>query len=599
MGIIRRVQETINLLPMKSRRKFWILVFVQSALGILDLLAIALATIFGFMASSYLKLSAEPIWLRNLIDQSFLRDYPYKSILLYLLLISMVLMIVKSTLSLTFLYVTFKFLAKESSLFSSTLAERMLRAPLHIRSQFATQRVNFAVADGVTQAFGLVLGSTTIAISELVLIIILAIAIIWVNPIIGFTIFAFFVLMSFLMVRYLRVKSKKFSEIHTRASIRGNQVLQEGFGLFRELYVLNRIDSLVSEFKTSRVEISEASSKSQYNSYIPKYTFEPALLIAGTLVALMQILFFGSKEVLPTMLLFIAAGSRLMPSFLRLQSAINNIHTAEGPSRVLSEINFAIPELAPSKQNLVTLSSTDFVPTIELQGVKFKANDTFELSIPNLFVSPGEMLAIIGKSGSGKTTLVDIMLGVIKPDQGHVFVSGQKWDDVLSSHSHPLAYVPQETNFMNGTLRENLLLDYGIKSNQVDDEFLWEILEQVDLRDFFRYERNGLDTKIGEGGDLLSGGQRQRIGIARALVSEPQILIMDEATSALDQETEGIVNRLILSLKNKVTIVSIIHRLESLKYFDRVLLLVDGKLAGEVDYNYLASRTNEKEEFLN
>lgn len=576
-----RIKEVINFLPKKAQKKFYLLTLAQSILGILDLSALISAGIFGLMASSYLGLSSEPKWFLKILDQSVLTDSPLSTVILILFVITIALLILKSTLSLLVLHITFRFLAKESATFSSNLAERLLRSPLKVRNQLATQEVNFAVSDGVTQAFGMTLGSATILAGESVLIFIIGSSILLINPAIGITLLGFFVLMSLTLSSYLRNRSRKFSETHTKASIRGNQTLQEGFGLYRELFVYNKIPNLIHEFNSSRVDISEASSKAQFDSYIPKYTFESALLISGTIVASMQFLLLESQDALPTLLLFITAGSRLMPSMLRLQSAINNIHQSEGPSRLLSEINGAVLLSESTLVAVADLKAETFTGSILLRGVRYRANASFELLVPELIVSNGEMIAIIGKSGSGKTTLVDIMLGVIEADEGEVFIAEIPVKSKRHTVGSLVAYVPQEIRFMNGTLRDNLTLDYGNGNEEIEDAELWSGLERVGLEEFFRQHRDGLETKLGESGTLLSGGQRQRIGIARALISKPKILIMDEATSALDHETEEVITKLLLDLKKKITIVSIIHRLESLKHFDRVILLENGRIASD------------------
>jgi ABC-type multidrug transport system fused ATPase/permease subunit len=207
---------------------------------------------------------------------------------------------------------------------------------------------------------------------------------------------------------------------------------------------------------------------------------------------------------------------------------------------------------------------------------KYPGKENFAVKNINLEISSGTINAIVGPSGAGKTTLVDLILGVIKPDSGEIFISNLPPSDAVKVWPGYVSYVPQEISIFKGTLRHNIAL--GFPEDFFTDEQILEALRLSQLSNFVADLPNGLDTSIGEAGFRLSGGQRQRIGIARALITKPKLLIMDEATSALDGETELSISNSILELKGKVSIVLIAHRLSTVRNADKVIYMENGEI---------------------
>ena len=194
----------------------------------------------------------------------------------------------------------------------------------------------------------------------------------------------------------------------------------------------------------------------------------------------------------------------------------------------------------------------------------------------DLEIKSGTTTAIVGPSGAGKTSLIDVILGVTTPDSGKASVSGidprasiQKWPGAI-------AYVPQDISIANRTIAENVALGFEIES--VGLELIWKALEIAQLADFVRSLPEGLNTHVGDRGAKLSGGQRQRLGIARALITNPRLLVFDEATSALDGKSELDVSDAINALKGMMTVVLIAHRLSTVRNADLVVYLDNGDL---------------------
>ena len=195
----------------------------------------------------------------------------------------------------------------------------------------------------------------------------------------------------------------------------------------------------------------------------------------------------------------------------------------------------------------------------------------------SLVIEKGQSVAFIGQSGAGKTTLADIMLGLLVPANGKIVMDGQ-YDihQMRAAWSRIIAFVPQTVYLMDDTIRNNVA--FGMDAEEIDEKQVWEALDQAQLKAFVEELPEGLDTLIGERGVRFSGGQRQRIAIARALYTNPDILVLDEATSALDNETENAVMEAIERLQGKKTLITIAHRLTTVRKCDILYEVKDGKV---------------------
>jgi ABC-type bacteriocin/lantibiotic exporter with double-glycine peptidase domain len=227
-----------------------------------------------------------------------------------------------------------------------------------------------------------------------------------------------------------------------------------------------------------------------------------------------------------------------------------------------------------------------FSPTIELRQVSFQYPLRARQAIRDLTVNINakEFIGIVGPSGAGKSTLVDLMLGILEPESGSIKLSGTNPSLAVQKWSGAIAYVPQETKMINGSIKSNVCL--GFDAKEIPDEVVCEILKEVQLEDLCGLPE-GINTEIGEGGNRLSGGQRQRLGIARALFTRPQVLILDEATSSLDATTEKLVTDYLTSLMGNLTLIVIAHRLSTVRNANRIMYLKDGAMIGIGGFNEL------------
>jgi ABC-type multidrug transport system fused ATPase/permease subunit len=233
------------------------------------------------------------------------------------------------------------------------------------------------------------------------------------------------------------------------------------------------------------------------------------------------------------------------------------------------------------------LEHKGFEPTVRISNVSFTYPNSQRYSLDNISteIKSGSRVAIVGASGAGKTTLIDILLGMLIPTNGSTTISGLEPLDCMKQWPGSIGYVPQDVVLSQGTIRENISLGYPV--SMISDELIWKSLEKAQIHEFVRSLPNGLDSLVGERGSRLSGGQRQRLGIARALVTNPRLLILDEATSSLDVKTEHDLTNTILAFDKSITVIVIAHRLSTIRNSDEILFLKEGKLLASGNFEQL------------
>jgi ABC-type multidrug transport system fused ATPase/permease subunit len=234
--------------------------------------------------------------------------------------------------------------------------------------------------------------------------------------------------------------------------------------------------------------------------------------------------------------------------------------------------------LVENVKDSVDITHEGFVSGIQIDSASFSYPEKNHpaLTEVTLNIPAGSSVAIVGPSGAGKTTLIDILLGVLIPNEGSVLISGLPPQLAVAKWPGAVSYVPQDVLIVAGTIRENVALGYP--SELATDELVMSALRVAHLEHFVEELPQGVDTQVGERGAKVSGGQRQRLGIARAMFTRPHLLVLDEATSSLDGETEANISEAIHALRGSTTVVMIAHRLSTVRNADLVVYLSKGKV---------------------
>jgi ABC-type bacteriocin/lantibiotic exporter with double-glycine peptidase domain len=584
--LVEQVKRTLALLDPKSQKKFLSLVILQMGLGFLDLLAILIVGLFSYTGSAYLSISVLPENFKRYLN---LLGFPVNDLgrtLVYLISIAVILMVGKSILSLLILKRTFHFLANRSAEISERIGMRFMHSSYSVINSVSSQEATYAVARGLH--IGEILGGFTVIISEITMLFMISGFIVVVDPLLAVTILIYFISLYLLSQKKLGMWMRENSASFSDSTVKGDQAFQDGISLYKELFIANKLSFVIAHFAKLRWKVADSTANMQLVSYIPKLTFESALIIGTCLIGIQQVFVSSAENVIATLIMCLTAGSRILPSLLRLQSATSAIQSVSGGSKIAFNLIRLMDadeaDKGESRSQFKPLQST-FKPSVEISDLNFsyKGQDIFTIKDLSLSVSAGSSLAIVGKTGSGKSTLVDLMLGILEPISGSVKISGVDPFSAIQTWPGSIGYVPQVVAFINGNVRENVAI--GVDANDSDDSFVWDCLRMAQLDTLFKETADGLDTSIGERGIRLSGGQRQRLGIARALYSKPKLLILDEATSALDAETEKAVAETIHNLAQKVTLIVIAHRIATVQELDQVIYLDGGQIIAKGSFD--------------
>ena len=329
-----------------------------------------------------------------------------------------------------------------------------------------------------------------------------------------------------------------------------------------------------------------------YVNAVQKYSLYnsiPKLLIEAVCVSVMMIYMIvmialgrGSESLISDFATLAAAALVLLPAVNRINNQINSMSYFEP---FLMNVSDNLQEDIDDSNTDMTFASD--VPKLELKenisfdGITYSypGSDVKILDKADLTIPIGSSIGIVGTTGAGKSTLVDILLGLLKPNEGVIRADGADIRDNYRSFLRNVGYIPQMIFMLDDTIRNNVA--FGIAPEEQDENRIWEALREAALDDFVRNLPEGLDTSIGERGIRISGGQRQRIGIARALYGDPEVLILDEATSALDNETESLIMESIGRFMGRKTLVIIAHRLQTIEKCDMVFRVGDGRITRE------------------
>jgi ABC-type multidrug transport system fused ATPase/permease subunit len=563
----------------RDRALLGVQALIQILLNILDLIGVALIGIVGALSVNGISSKTPGTRVRSFLELVNLENFTLQSQVAILGAIAVFLLVTKTLVSLILMKRTLYFLGRKCSDISKKAIQSLLSMPLLEIQKLSNQDTIFKVTTGVNALILSVLGMGVALIADFSLFIILLIALIVINPAIAITSGLFFSTVVFILYRAMRNQAQQIGEKERLYSIEENEKLLEVLSSYKESVIKNRRPFYADYVGQIQQKKSRTQADRTLMPNISKYAVESALLLGILGITAFQFIVQDAFQAITTLSIFLAAGSRIAPAALRIQQGLIQIKT--GLATGLPTIDFIkhLEDFPSDSNSSVPFNSSHigFEPIVKIKNLnlRYESSD-FSLKDISLEISKGESVAIVGASGSGKTTLVDIILGLIVPDSGSVTISGETPKIAIQKWNGAIAYVPQDVFLINKTIRENLTLGY--ESVSVPDSSINFALDTASLNDFINTLRKGVDTEVGERGASLSGGQRQRIGIARALITDPYLLVLDEATSALDGETELRIAESINKLKGKCTVIMIAHRLSSIRNADKVVYMDDGRI---------------------
>ena len=440
--------------------------------------------------------------------------------------------------------------------------------------------VNQIIANGISPLIEL--------ISKAILVIAIVVLLCIVDPKLAFIIslslglaylFIFYILRK--MLSQIGMKRLNNNELRFKA-------VNEVFSAMKEVKIGSLEKTYIKNFSKSSKVYAKSLSISQVLQQLPRFLLE-AIAFGGMLLIIIYMMVKSGNlnNSLPTISLYAFAGYRILPALQQIYSSCARL-VFVGP---------AVDKLYNDIRNLKSQKKTQpdelvsFYNVIKLKNVyyNYPKSSISALKDINLNIPVNSMVGFIGPTGSGKTTVVDIILGLLQPQEGLLEVDGKIiTDQNLASWQQLIGYVPQQIYLSDDTVAANIA--FGVEPKDINQKMVVNAAKVANLHEFILEELpKKYQTTIGERGVRLSGGQRQRIGIARALYFNPKVLILDEATSALDAETEQVVMDAINKLEKNKTIILIAHRLNTLKNCDIIYKLNKGYIVGQGTFHEMVN----------
>ena len=391
---------------------------------------------------------------------------------------------------------------------------------------------------------------------------------------------------------WIRPRLQGHAEVSRRKSDQLALSAHEAFSGAKDIRLSSQEAFFVSAFSRANAKVANARVMTSVWGKIA-----PLLMLLLGQLALV-VMAFGlwwakvpTAEIAATMAVIVLVSARLIPALNRIAANVNKIWNVGPYVTGINEVSRSL-HAAMEVQRAEWTGEGRPVPAdwrrLEAEGIDFGYGSSGALVLNgiSLVIERGRTYGIIGPSGAGKSTLVDVLLGLLDPVGGKLFLEGQPLTGIdKTSWQARLGYVPQAPFISDDTLRANVA--FGVSASEADDKRVTECLEAANLSQLLDELPSGLDTRMGDRGSRLSGGQKQRLAIARALYKQPDILVLDEATSSLDTLNELAIQLAIQRLRGKVTLVIVAHRLSTIRDADHVFVLDNGRLVDEGTYDSL------------
>ena len=570
----------------KERTQYFRFVGLRAIVAILDLLGILAV---GFLATSvalFVSLGSSPgrviefagITLSAVNAQTL----PVVVLAILALFIGKALVSIYLTKKLAF------FLAGIEARAATSVASSAFGSGLKDFKRYSKEEIYFAVQSGSPAAFNHILNSVATIFAEGVLFVLVIGSFIIVDASAGFGAILYFGLVGILIQLLIGRLMERYGRQNAVATIEANSVIGDLSEVLREASVLNKKKFYFAKIYQARIRAASSYASHFVLSGMPRYIVETALILAVALFALSQALGGDIVSAAGTLGVFLSGGLRLTASLLPLQNALLIIKQA------IPQAKSALELLANGGDEYEIEEGKDIFDyqhrlpvSVELRDATVFYSDASDPAIKgvSLYINAGQQAALIGPSGAGKSTVADLMLGILEPQSGQVVIGGLDPRNVITRSPGKLAYVPQRPGMVSGSIKDNIAL--GVPNSEVDAHLLARAIKDAHLEEMINLLPEGLDTDLGKNRDELSGGQLQRIGLARALYTQPSLLVMDEATSALDANSENEINKALDELRGKTTVVLIAHRLNTVQRSDVVFLLEKGMLTASGTFSQL------------
>lgn len=578
-------KKVMRLLDARQKRQMVGIVFMMLIGGILESFGIALiAPIMEVLTEPELINKSKTFSFIYYSVFNFNEDLSDSAKLVSFFMIVMIFVFVVKNIFLFFMNkVQLKFVYTNQFATSRRMMINFMQRPYEYYLNADTSVIQRSITSDVNNMYGLIL-STLQLISEIIVFVCIVIMLLCKDAVMTIciaTVLTAVLLAIKYVIKPIMVKAGEENQDYYSGLYKW---IDESVTGIKEIKIANKENYFINGYADCGAGYVNAVQKYNLYNSTPRLLIE-TIAIVGMLGYMLFAMSQGTgNEVLFGKFTVLAlAAARLLPSANRINNYLTSIAYFEPflmnvSDNLQEEINDS--SISYNSEDYRKKLETKKLPvnkTISLKDITYKypGADRYVLNHADMEVPVGKSVGIVGTSGAGKTTIVDVMLGLLQTESGHIYADGV---DVMENYSgwlKNIGYIPQTIFMIDSTIRKNVA--FGYADEDIDDAKVWQALKEASLDEYVKSLPEGLDTKIGERGIRLSGGQRQRIGIARALFEDPEVLVLDEATSALDNETEAAIMDSINKLHGRKTLVIIAHRLQTIEKCDMVYNIKDGK----------------------
>lgn len=591
--MFKAVKASLTFMTPKERSKWFLLTGARALLSILDLAGILA---IGFVVTStaiFLTQGSSP---NRILEFAGLQVPAVTAQTLPVVAVAILAtFLIKALLSIVITKKLAFFVATVEANAAKSIAEIVFGRDLSQARRRSREEMAYAIQFGSPSAFNYLLNFTSTVIAEGSLLVLICFGFLLVDPWATLGAVAYFFVIALVIQYFVGTLMAKAGAKSAAGTIEANGAVADLITVFRELSVLGIRHKYIDRIHRSRIVAADSTAAQLYLNGMPRYIVESALLVGVAAFLLIQSYSGDIVSSAATVGVFLSGGFRLTAAMLPLQSALLNIKaTLPSANSALEILQDKRMEFAESVMR--DPHSFESNPASPLSPLRVKFTDTSfsyegtdQIAVDGISfeILPGQQVAFIGPSGSGKSTIADLMCGVLFPSDGSVGISSVENNSDLAQ-AGSVSYVPQKPGLVSGSVAQNVAL--GFDREEIDEAQVWSALQNANLTEVITALPDGIHTDVGKYQDSLSGGQIQRLGLARALFSNPGLLVMDEATSALDAESESEITKALDQMRGKVTVVMIAHRLNTAQHADRVFLLEGGELTDQGTFQELVQR---------
>ena len=587
--MLKLIKKLFSLLTPSQRRRFYVLQILVVVMAILEIVGVASIIPFMTLVGNMDQLQ-ENTFIAQLYRASGIDSE--SEFVFFLGFVVLVMMFISAVISIYTIWMISMFANKVGTEIADRLYNYYLEQNWLFHASGSSAQLTRKIAVETQRVTGGILTPLMQMNARIILALLMILSIFIYDPKVATLIFITFSLAYLILFKVVRMRIQRNGKTISDVNEKRFRLMNEGFGGIKDILLLGRDEDYIKRFNQTGILLAYSQGANAALGQAPKYFME--LIAFGSMILIVLYLITSHNGdlgvILPLLSVYALAGLKLLPAFQLIYASIASI---KGHSPGFEAIQKDLLKSSKKESSSVKIEKNYLPPKekISLENISFTYPGIDEPVLNDLSISipVKSVIGIVGPSGSGKSTLIDILLGLIEPQQGILKIDDKTINDKnLRSWQNTIGFVSQSIFLSEGTIAENVafgISDYEINIGQVE-----RALKMAHLNEFVDSLENGVNTKVGERGVQLSGGQRQRIGIARALYYEAEVLVFDEATSSLDGITEKMIMEAIHEFSGKKTIIMIAHRLKTVQKCDQIFFIDNGKVIDKGTYQELIKK---------